>query len=64
MELAKFEFRVLLKYYCKQDYKTDAVARRMCQVEGGVVSERVAQRWFQPFNIGEEQTKIFTVWKT
>ena len=51
--------RVLLK----QDYKAVASARRICEVEGGVVSERVAQRWFQRSNIPEENTKIYHVLK-
>ena len=55
MELTKFEIRVL-KHYWKQDYKAAAEARRICEVEGeDVVSERVAQRWFQRFNTGEEK---------
>ena len=58
MELIKFEIRVLLNHYWKQDYKAAAAARRLCEVEGdGVVSERVAQRWFHRFNTGEENTK-------
>lgn len=58
MEVTKFEIRVLLKHYWKQDYKAAAAARKICEVEGeGVVSERVAQRWFQRFNNGEENTK-------
>ena len=45
MELTKFEIRVLLKHYWKQDYKAAAVARKICEVEGkGVVSECMAQR--------------------
>ena len=61
MELTKFEIRVLLKYYWKQGYKVAAAARRICEVEGeGVVSERVAQRWFQRFNTGEEHIKNLT----
>ena len=52
------ETRVLLLYSWKQDYKAAAAARRKCKVEGeGVVSVRVAQRWFQRFNTGEENTK-------
>ena len=50
MELTKFEIRVLLKHYWKQD-------RRICEVEGGVVSVRVAQRWIQSFKPGEENTE-------
>ena len=53
-----FEIRVLPKHYCKQDCKAAAAARRICEVEGeGVVSESVAQQWFQRFNTGEENTK-------
>ena len=34
------------------------MARRKCEVEGeGVVSQHVAQSWFQCFNTGEENTK-------
>ena len=58
MELTKFEVRVLLKHHWKQDYKVTAAARRMCEVEEkGVVSERMAQRWFQSFNTVEENNK-------
>ena len=58
MKLTKFETRDLLKHYWKQDYKAATAAQRICEVEGeGVVSERVAQRWFQCFNTGEERTK-------
>ena len=59
IELTKFEIRILLKHYWKQDFKAAAAARRIiCEVEGeGVVGERVAQRWFQIFNNGEENTK-------
>ena len=57
MELTKFEIRVLLKHYCKQDYKA-AAAGRICEMEGeSIVSERVAQRRLQRFNTGEESTK-------
>ena len=58
IELTKFEIRVLLKHYLEQDYKASAAARKICEVEGdGVVNERIAQRWFQRFNTGEENTK-------
>ena len=44
MELTKFEIRVLLKHYWKQDYKTAAMAQRICEMEGeGVISDHVAQ---------------------
>ena len=60
MELIKFEIRVLLKHYWRQDYKVAAAARRICEVEEGVIGECVAQQWFQSFNTGEENTKDFT----
>ena len=53
----KFGSRVLLKRNWKQDYTAAAAAPRICEVEGEGVSERVAQRWFQHFNTGEENTK-------
>ncbi|PSN30519.1 hypothetical protein C0J52_28034 [Blattella germanica] len=47
-----------MEHYWKQDYKAAAAALKICEVEGeGVVSERVAQRRFQRFNNGEENTK-------
>ena len=56
-KLTKFEFRVLLKHYCKQEHKAAASVRRICEVEGeDVVSERVAQRFFRRINTGEENT--------
>ena len=59
MEHTKFEIRFLLKHYWKQDYKAVAASRKICEVEGeGVVSERVAQLWFQRFNTGEGNTKV------
>ena len=36
MELTKFGIRVLLKYYWKEDYKADAVAWKICEVEENV----------------------------
>ena len=58
MELKKFEIRFLLKHYWKQDYKVAAATRSICEMEGeGIVSEHVAQQWFQRFNTGEENTK-------
>ena len=57
MELTKFEIRVL-KHCWKEDYKAAALAQRICEVEGeSVISEHVAQRWFQHFNTGEATTK-------
>ena len=50
VELTKFETRVLLKYYWKQDYKATAAAGRISEMEReSVVSERAAQLWFQRF---------------
>ena len=55
MELTKFEIRVLLKHYWKQDHKAAATAREICEEEGtDVISEHVAQQLFQHFNAGEE----------
>ena len=35
IKLTKFEIKVLLKYYWKQDYKAAAAAaRKICEVEG------------------------------
>ena len=39
-------------------FRAAVAARRVREVEGeGVISERVAQRWFQLFNTGEANTK-------
>ena len=59
MELPKFENRVLLKHYWKQDCKSATTAQRICEVEGeGIVNGvYVEQRWFQRFNTGEENAK-------
>ena len=58
MELTKFEIRVLQKNYWKEDYKAAAAVLLICEVEGEyVVRECEAQRWFQRFNTGEENTK-------
>ena len=55
MDITKFEIRFLLKPYWRQDFKAASATRRICEVEAeDVVSERMAQRWFQRFNIGEE----------
>ena len=59
MVLTKFEVRVLLKHYRKQDFKAAAGARRLCEVKGeGIVSERMAQQLFQRFNTGKENTEF------
>ena len=57
MELTKFVIRVHLNHYWKQDYKVAAAVRRLYEMVGGVLIERVAQLWFQRFNTGEENTK-------
>ena len=58
MEPTKFEIRVVLKHYWKQDYEAAATAERIYEVKGEViVSKHVEQRWFQSFNIGKENTK-------
>ena len=58
MELIKFEIRVLLKHHWKQYCAAAASIRRIREMGGGfVVSECVAQRWFQCFNTGEENTE-------
>jgi hypothetical protein len=49
MEMEKYEVRVLLRHYWKQNYKA-APAENKCDVEGeGAVNERTAQRWFKSF---------------
>ena len=59
-EMELTSLRVVLKLYSKQYYKAAAAGRRMCEVEGdGVVSERVAHRWFQRFNTREENATDF-----
>ena len=58
MELTKFEIRVLLKHYWKQDYKAAAGARSICELEReSFGSERVAQSCLQRLNTGEENNK-------
>ena len=49
------EIRLLLLHYVQQEFKvTDAVAKKVCQVEGnGIVPVRTAQYWFKKFNKGE-----------
>jgi hypothetical protein len=49
MEIEKYEVRVLLKHYWKQNYKAAAAAKKY-DVEGeGAVNERKAQIWFKRF---------------
>jgi hypothetical protein len=52
MEMEKYEVRVLLRHYWKQNYKAVA-AEKKCDVEGeGAVNECMAQRWFKRFASG------------
>jgi histone-lysine N-methyltransferase SETMAR len=52
MEMEEYEVRVLLRHYCKQNYKAAAAAKK-CDVEGaGAVNKRTAQRWFKRFASG------------
>ena len=66
MELIEFQIRILQKHYWKQDYKAAvAAAPRICEGEGeGVISERVAPRWFERLNTGEESKICTTFYKT
>ena len=55
MELKTFEIRVLLNHYWKQNYKAAGEAQKVREVEGEcVISELVAQQWFELFNTVEE----------
>ena len=59
MELA---INVIVKHYWKQNYKAAAAARKIYEVEGEVVvSERVAQRWFQYLTLEKNTLKIYRV---
>jgi transposase len=53
MEMEKYEVRVLLRHFWKQNYKAMAAAKKLCVVEGeGAVNERTVQRWFKRFASG------------
>jgi sulfur relay (sulfurtransferase) DsrC/TusE family protein len=54
MEMEKYEVRVLLRHYWKQNYKTAAAASTIfCDVQGeGAVNEYTAQRLFKRFASG------------
>jgi hypothetical protein len=48
MEMEKYEVRVLIKHYWKQNYKAAAGAKKICDVEfEGAMNERTVQRWFK-----------------
>jgi hypothetical protein len=50
MEMEKYEVRVLLKHYWKQNYKDVAAEKKICDVEGeAAVNERTAQRAFKRY---------------
>jgi hypothetical protein len=50
MEMEKYEVRVLLRHYWKQNYKATVAAKKVCDVEDeGAVNVRTAQRWFKRF---------------
>jgi hypothetical protein len=53
MEMEKYEVRVLLRHYWKQNYIKPRQQQKLCDVEGeGAVNERTAQRWFKRFASG------------
>jgi transposase len=48
--MEKYEVRVLLRHYLKQNYKAAAGAKKKSDVEGeGAVNECTAKRWFKRF---------------
>jgi hypothetical protein len=52
MEIEKYEVRVLLRHYWKQNYKAVAAGKK-CNAEGeGAVNEYTVQRWFKWFARG------------
>jgi transposase len=54
MEMEKYEVRVLLRHYWKQNYSHGSSKnKKKCDVEGrGAVNEHTAQRWFKQFASG------------
>jgi hypothetical protein len=51
--MEKYEVRVLLRHYWKQNYKAAAKKKKKSDFEGeGAVNERAAQRWFKRFASG------------
>jgi hypothetical protein len=54
MELEKYEVRVLLRHYWKQNYKAAAAAKKKSDLEGkGAINEHTVQRWFKRFASGK-----------
>jgi hypothetical protein len=52
MEMEKYEVRVLLRHYWKQNCKAAAAAKNICDVEGeGAVNERMVQWRFKQFEV-------------
>jgi transposase len=47
MELEKYEVRVLLRHYWKQNYKATAAAKEICDVEDKGMNECTVQQWFK-----------------
>jgi hypothetical protein len=52
MEMEKYEVRVLLRHYWKQNYKSMAAAKEICDVGGeGAVNECTAQQWLNGLRV-------------
>jgi transposase len=49
MEMEKYEVRLPLRHYWKQNYKAAAAAKIECDAEGEGAVKRTAQRWFKMF---------------
>jgi hypothetical protein len=61
LEMEKYEVRLLLKDYWKQNYKAAAAAKKIYDVEGeGAVNERMAQGWFKRFANGNLSSEDLT----
>jgi transposase len=52
MEMEKYEVRVLLRHYWKQNYKAAAGGKKSDFEGEGAVNECTAQRWFKRFASG------------
>jgi hypothetical protein len=50
--MEKYEVRVLLRHYWKQNYKAAAAVKKRDLEGEGAVNERTAQRWFKQFGSG------------